>query len=127
MPPEEDHHDLFSTSDRTGLGLLSPEVLAAREDALSPVSRFLSDIATVIHRANPVRSLPPLSVMMRRDFGLNELPSDEVGLDRLSTQIRLFVAGSGLIAPKHLNGILREAIASANGPLVPIDLSYHRV
>ena len=117
---------LLDRGDPRGLSLLSPEVIVSRKEALSPVSRFLSDVARAICEANPTRSLPPLSVMMRTDFRLDQLPSDEVGIDRLLTQVRLFVSGSGLCAPQHLNGLLRKDIVSANGPLVSADLTYQR-
>ena len=117
---------LLDRGDPRGLSLLSPEVIVSRKEALSPVSRFLSDVARAICEANPTRSLPPLSVMMRTDFRLDQLPSDEVGIDRLLTQVRLFVSGSGLCAPQHLNGLLRKAIVAANGPLVSADLTYQR-
>lgn len=125
MHPAEDQIDL-EPIDRSGLSWLSSECVEARKEALSPVSRFLSDIVRAIHLANPSRSLPPLAVEMRREFGLDRLPSDEVGLGLLLTQIQLFVSSRGLLMPRHLSGLLREAIAAANGPLISVDLTYQR-
>lgn len=87
-------------------------------EALSPTSRFLSDIAELIHRTNRLRSLPPLSVEMRQEFGLNELPSDEIGIAQLVTKISSFIAHRGLTPPSHLVVLVRQAIAQANEPLI---------
>ena len=87
-------------------------------EALSPTSRFLGDIAAAIHRANPLRSLPPLAIEMRGELGLEQLPSDEGGILQLVTRISSFMARRNLSGPSHLVVLVRQAIAYANGPLI---------